>query len=112
MAKNFKTNVYDNMGAVEDTSSTEPKAEPKQAEPKKKTTPKKTTAKNPVGRPKTVTVERRKMNVAVPVELLEEWEEIKQAKNNNFTDYVTKLIEADLKENKQKYLDIIAMMNS
>ena len=60
--------------------------------------------KRKVGRPATITEERRKINVAVPEDLLEKWNDIKIVHGNNLTGYITKLIKQDMDENYDKYL--------
>lgn len=60
--------------------------------------------KRKVGRPATFTEKRRKINVAVPEKLLEQWDKVKIVHGNNLTGYITKLIEKDMDENYEKYL--------
>lgn len=60
--------------------------------------------KRKVGRPATITEERRKINVAVPTELLDKWNKVKIVHGNNLTGYITKLIEKDMDANYNKYL--------
>jgi hypothetical protein len=75
------------------------------SEPKiRKTTP----AKRQVGRPKTKDVKGtcKNINVAVPITLLDKWEEVKIVHGSNLTDYITKLIEKDMDSNYAKYKSI------
>ncbi len=83
-------------------------AEPKPQEPE-------TTQENPqakqkrkVGRPKTKDIKNtcKNINVAVPITLLDKWEEIKIVHGSNLTEYITKLIEKDMNANYERYKDI------
>ena len=51
------------------------------------------------------------INVAIPNELYDKWKEIKTARGNNLTQYVTDLIQKDMDENYDKYKQIISMLN-
>ncbi len=64
--------------------------------------------KRKVGRPKTKDVKNtcKNINVAVPITLLDQWEEIKIVHGNNLTGYITKLIEKDMDANYRQYKDI------
>lgn len=70
----------------------------------KNTTP----TKRRVGRPKTKDVKGtcKNINVAVPITLLDKWEEVKIVHGSNLTEYVTKLIEKDMDSNYEKYKSI------
>lgn len=70
--------------------------------------PKKATQKGKVGRPKTKDVKNtcKNINVAVPKELLEQWEDVKIVHGSNLTAYIIKLIEKDMEENYDRYKDI------
>lgn len=90
----------------------EPKAavvEPTPAEPKKEPEAKNPTSeKKKVGRPKTKDVKGtcKNINVAVPIVLLDKWEEVKIVHGSNLTEYITKLIEKDMDSNYEKYKNI------
>lgn len=86
-----------NMVAVEPS---EPKKEPEI----RKTAP----TKKRVGRPKTKDVKGtcKNINVAVPITLLNKWEEVKIVHGSNLTEYITKLIEKDMDSNYAKYKSI------
>lgn len=86
MGKNFKKNPLNNFTA---TPAPQPEA------PKRR-----------VGRPKTIDVPRRNINIAVPTSLLDKYEEVKKALGGNQTAYIVNLIERDMNENYQKYKDI------
>lgn len=64
-----------------------------------------TKAKRKVGRPKTKDVKGtcKNINVAIPIALLDKWEEIKIVHGSNLTDYITKLIEKDMNANYTNY---------
>lgn len=107
MGKSFKDNKpIKNLTAPAPTE--EPKVavvEPTPAEPKPEIR-KTTTVKKKVGRPRTIEVERKNINIAVPVYLLEQYDEVKKALGGNQTAYIVNLIEKDMKENYEKYKDI------
>ena len=65
--------------------------------------------KKKVGRPKTKDVKNtcRNINVAIPIELLDKWEEVKIIHSNNLTAYITKLITKDMDANYEKYKSIL-----
>lgn len=94
------------------TPKEEPKAaviEPTPAEPQKEPEIKKPTSeKKKVGRPKTKDVKGtcKNINVAVPIVLLDKWEEVKIVHGSNLTEYITKLIEKDMDSNYEKYKSI------
>ena len=64
--------------------------------------------KRKAGRPKTRDVKNtcKNINVAVPIALLDQWEEIKIVHGSNLTGYITKLIEKDMNANYERYRDI------
>lgn len=64
--------------------------------------------KRKVGRPKTKDVKHtcKNINVAIPITLLNQWEDIKIVHGSNLTGYITKLIEKDMKANYKHYKDI------
>lgn len=62
------------------------------------------------GRPRTKTEDDKQINIRVPLSVLDQWEQIKPAYGGNLTKYINKLIEKDLKENYEKYIDIIGML--
>lgn len=69
--------------------------EPSKSKPKKK-----------AGRPKTIDVERKNINIAVPVELLNKFDEVKTALGGNMTAYVVNLIKKDMDAKYKDYKDI------
>ena len=83
-------------------------AEPKQTEPELKQEKPQTTQKRKVGRPKTKDIKNtcKNINVAVPITLLDKWEDIKIVHGSNLTEYITKLIEKDMNANYEHYKDI------
>lgn len=109
MAKDFKSQSPLNNFKI---PTEEPKAavvEPIPAEPKKEPEIKKPTSeKKKVGRPKTKDVKGtcKNINVAVPIVLLDKWEEVKIVHGSNLTEYITKLIEKDMDSNYEKYKNI------
>lgn len=70
--------------------------------------PKKHETKRRVGRPATKHVKEtcRKINVAVPIELLDKWDEVKKALGGNQTAYIVNLIRKDLNENYESYKEL------
>lgn len=64
--------------------------------------------KRKAGRPKTRDVKHtcKNINVAVPITLLDQWENIKIVYGSNLTGYITKLIEKDMDVNYERYRDI------
>ena len=44
--------------------------------------------------------------MAVPITLLDKWEEIKSVHGRNLTAYITKLIEKDMDANYERYKEI------
>lgn len=92
------------------------KPETKVEAPKEATTESKETkakSKGKVGRKVTKDVKNTctNINVAIPNELYDKWKEIKTARGNNLTQYVTDLIQKDMDENYDKYKQIISMLN-
>lgn len=78
-------------------------------EPKKEPEIRKTiTEKKKVGRPKTKDVKGtcKNINVAVPIVLLDKWEDVKIVHGSNLTEYITKLIERDMDSNYDNYKQI------
>lgn len=115
MAKGFsKNNPLDKLSGTSVPKSTEvqkktPAAvEPKQTEPEPKQEKPQTTQKRKVGRPKTKDIKNtcKNINVAVPITLLDKWEDIKIVHGSNLTEYITKLIEKDMNANYEHYKDI------
>jgi len=115
MAKGFsKNNPLDKLSGTSTTKSTEvqkesPTAvEPKQMEPEPRQEKPQTTQKRKVGRPKTKDIKNtcKNINVAVPITLLDKWEDIKIVHGSNLTEYITKLIEKDMNTNYEHYKDI------
>jgi hypothetical protein len=92
------------------------KPETKVEAPKEATTESKETkakSKGKAGRKVTKDVKNTctNINVAIPNELYDKWKEIKTARGNNLTQYVTDLIQKDMDENYDKYKQIISMLN-
>ncbi len=115
MAKGFsKNNPLDKLSGTSVPKSTEvqkepPAAvEPKQTESEQKQEKPQTTQKRKVGRPKTKDIKNtcKNINVAVPITLLDKWEDIKIVHGSNLTEYITKLIEKDMNTNYEHYKDI------
>lgn len=115
MAKGFsKNNPLDKLSGTSTTKSTEvqkepPAAvEPRQTEPEPKQEKPHSTQKRKVGRPKTKDIKNtcKNINVAVPITLLDKWEDIKIVHGSNLTEYITKLIEKDMNANYEHYKDI------
>ena len=111
MGKSFKDNKpIKNLTTP--TPVEEPKVavvEPTPAEPKREPEIRKTTpTKKKVGRPKTKDVKGtcKNINVAVPIVLLDKWEEVKIVHGSNLTEYITKLIEKDMDSNYENYKSI------
>lgn len=68
---------------------------------------------NKLGRPKTKDVKNtcKNINVAVPITLLDKWENIKIVHGSNLTEYITKLIEKDMNANYEHYKNIADDIN-
>lgn len=108
MAKGFsKNNPLSNL-----TNTSVPKStisastvahdlDPKQKQPTVK-------QKRKVGRPATKDVKNtcKNINIAVPVDLLNKWEEVKIVHGSNLTEYITRLIEKDMDANYERYKEI------
>lgn len=105
MAKTFnKNSPLDRLTGSKPSVIPAPSEEsPKVIEPKKEHE-----VKKKVGRPKTKDVKRtcKNINVAIPIILLEKWEEIKIVHGSNLTEYITKLIERDMDSNYEHYKNI------
>lgn len=67
-----------------------------------------------VGRPITKDIKNtcKNINVAVPITLLNKWEEIKIVHGSNLTAYITKLIEKDMDTNYKRYKKFIDSLNN
>lgn len=72
------------------------------------------TSKKAPGRPTTKDVKNtcKKINIAVPKDLLDKWNEIKSAVGCNQTAYIVSLIEKDMNENYENYKQIVELQNS
>lgn len=109
MAKGFsKNNPLDKLSGTVVPKSTEVQKEPPEAvEPKPQEPEPKSQVKQKrkVGRPKTKDIKNtcRNINVAVPITLLDKWEDIKIVHGSNLTEYITKLIEKDMNTNYENY---------
>ena len=115
MAKGFsKNNPLDKLSGTSAPKNTEvqkePSAavEPKQTELEQKQEKPQNTQKRKVGRPKTKDIKNtcKNINVAVPITLLDKWEDIKIVHGSNLTEYITKLIEKDMNANYEHYKSI------
>ena len=115
MAKGFsKNNPLDKLSGTSVPKSTEVQkeplaaVEPKQIEPEPKQEKPHSTQKRKVGRPKTKDIKNtcKNINVAVPITLLDKWEDIKIVHGSNLTEYITKLIEKDMNANYEHYKNI------
>ncbi len=115
MAKGFsKNNPLDKLSGTNIPKSTEVQKEllaaiePKQTEPEAKQEKPQTIQKRKVGRPKTKDIKNtcKNINVAVPITLLDKWEDIKIVHGNNLTEYITKLIEKDMNANYEHYKNL------
>lgn len=116
MTKSFsKSNPLDKLSGAKVTPTVAvPDEEPKTAvEPKTESKNdseirKQVQEKKKVGRPvkKDVKNTCRNINVAVPIVLLDKWEEVKIVHGSNLTEYITKLIERDMDSNYEHYKDI------
>lgn len=80
-----------------------PRASAKQAESAPQS---ESETKRKPGRPKTKEP-CETINIAVPIRLLNKWEEVKKALGGNKTSYVVSLIEKDMMENYDNYKQII-----
>lgn len=89
MAKDFKQNTYGALAKKADQQQATPETKPKRK----------------VGRPKTKDVKGtcKNINVAVPTELLDKWDEVKTVHGSNLTAYVIKLIQRDMDTNYEQY---------
>lgn len=115
MAKRFsKNNPLDKLSGATAPQNTEAQkepavpVEPKQTEPDLKQEEPPVKQKRKVGRPKTKDIKNtcKNINVAVPIRLLDKWEDIKIVHGSNLTEYITKLIEKDMNANYEHYKDI------
>ncbi len=117
MAKGFsKNNPLDKLSGttvlkstvIEKEPSSTIKPTPQGAEPKREAPKTQPQPKRKVGRPKTKDIKNtcKNINVAVPITLLDKWENIKIVHGSNLTAYITKLIEKDMNANYKHYKDI------
>ncbi len=115
MTKGFsKNNPLDKLSSTNAPKNTEIQKEPpaaiesKQTETEPKREKPQTTKKRKVGRPKTKDIKNtcKNINVAVPITLLDKWENIKIVHGSNLTEYITKLIEKDMNTNYEHYKNI------
>ena len=116
MAKGFsKNNPLDKLSGAKVTPTVAVPDEVPKAAVEPKTEPKKDSEirkpvqeKKKVGRPvkKDVKNTCRNINVAIPIVLLDKWEEIKVVHGSNLTEYITKLIERDMDSNYEHYKNI------
>lgn len=109
MAKGFsKNNPLDKLSGsqnIQEQPSEKTEPEPQDAAPGQEAAQ---PAKRKAGRPKTRDVKHtcKNINVAVPITLLNQWEDIKIVHGSNLTGYITKLIEKDMNANYGHYKDI------
>lgn len=101
MSKSFKNSPFDKFNNIESEHQSEPTKDVNVKIVKSDRELKK------VGRPKTKQGEFKTINIAVPVEILKRLKNIKEVYQGNLTLYINKLIEKDLNENYNKYLEII-----
>ena len=89
-------------------SASSPIIEPGQTETEPKQDKLPVKQKRKVGRPKTKDIKNtcKNINVAVPITLLDKWEDIKIVHGNNLTAYITKLIQKDMDANYEHYKEI------
>jgi len=115
MTKGFsKNNPLDKLSSTNTPKNTEIQKEPpvaiesKQTKMEPKREKPQTTQKRKVGRPKTKDIKNtcKNINVAVPITLLDKWENIKIVHGSNLTEYITKLIEKDMNTNYEHYRNI------
>ncbi len=115
MAKGFsKNNPLDKLLGTSVPKSTEVQKEPqaavelRQTEPEQKKENIQTAQKRKVGRPKTKDIKNtcKNINVAVPITLLDKWDDVKIVYGSNLTEYITKLIEKDMNANYEHYKNI------
>lgn len=101
VANNQKDNQEKNSATIKKQS----KAEESKTETK---------TKRKVGRPKTKDIKNtcRNINVAVPITLLDKWDDIKIVHGSNLTEYITKLIEKDMNANYEQYKTILNNLNN
>ncbi len=113
MAKGFsKNNPLDKLSGTAIPRNTEVQkkspaaAGPKPQEPEQEKPQAK--KKRKAGRPKTKDIKNtcKNINAAVPITLLDKWEDIKIVHGSNLTEYITKLIEKDMNANYEHYKDI------
>lgn len=106
MGKSFKGNRPINnlttTAAVEPKTAAAETSEPKKEPEIRKTAP----TKKKVGRPVEIEDPRKNINIAVKVELLDKYNEVKKALGGNLTAYIGNLIEKDMNENYEKYKEI------
>ena len=107
MGKSFKDNKPINKLTVPTPAEEHKTVAVEPSEPKKEPETKKTTpAKKRVGRPVEIEEPRKNINIAVKVELLDKYDEVKKALGGNLTAYIGNLIEKDMNENYGKYKEI------
>lgn len=110
MPKGFsKNNPLDKLSGASISKNMEPKEEHPaiiSVEPTQEKPPEK--PKRKAGRPKTKDIKNtcKNINVAVPITLLDKWEDIKIVHGSNLTGYIIKLIERDMDANYGHYKDI------
>ena len=105
MAKDFKsksplTNLAAPAAPAEGHKTIDDKATAASTEPEiQKTKP----AKKRVGRPVEIMEPRKNINIAIKVELLDKYNEVKKALGCNLTAYIGKLMEKDMDANYENY---------
>ena len=101
MSKSFKNSPFDKFNNIESECQLETAKDVNAKLIKFDKEPRK------VGRPKTKQGEFKTINIAVPAEILKRLKSIKEVYQGNLTLYINKLIEKDLSENYNKYLEVV-----
>lgn len=121
MAKGFsKNNPLDRLSGTNIPKNKEVEkepptvVEPNQTEPEPKQEKPPIKQKRKAGRPKTKDIKNtcKNINVAVPIILLDKWEDIKIVHGSNLTAYITKLIEKDMNANYEHYKNIATSLKN
>lgn len=99
--KSFKVSPFAKFNDIEPEQKPEPKKDINIKSIESNREPRK------VGRPKTKQGEYRTINISVPTESLNKLKNVKEVYQGNLTLYINKLIEKDLDENYDKYLEIV-----
>lgn len=100
MPKNFKESPFEKFNSIGSEQEAEPKKDNAVNDKPKR-----------AGRPKVKQGEHKNINISVPVAILEKLEKVKEVYHGNLTLYINKLIERDIKENYDKYVEIVNNLN-